>query len=411
MLAEDRVALAGHPHVGVGGRLALLQQVALLDQAGDRGELLVVPAHGGLGPGQRPALGEHQPGRPGLHHLGQPRVLLRVAQQSACVRPSCPAAPAASAAGAAPGRTGRSGRARRRARPASAPAARRPRSCPAPARGTPTPGGGRRARSTSRRPGRRRSAAVAPRAGPPRRCAPSAAGCRRCAGGTWGRSRAPCRPSRRCGRSGSPGRPASTSLTRPSASTTSWNDSALRSSLSLPSTRAASPASTCWRRARRKSCSASARGEPVSRSTAGTDAGERGGRSDLDHAVRNHCRMIVESLKTSTPSSRAKISSRSLLRGAKASIVVAARALQRRRGAGAERAATEVRAGGRTGRGGAAAQAFDSTARLSHAPSSDGGTARPCVLITTSPATAGTAAGSPDRFARTVSVVPPCVRS
>src|SRR5215207_5145492 len=48
VLVEHRVPLTGHPHVGVGRCLALLHQVALLDQAADRGELLLVPAPGGL---------------------------------------------------------------------------------------------------------------------------------------------------------------------------------------------------------------------------------------------------------------------------------------------------------------------------------------------------------------------------
>ena len=204
VLVEDRVALAGDPHVGVGGRLALLQQVALLDQAGDRGELLLVPAAGGLPAVQQLALGEHQPGRPRLHHLGQPRVPLRVGQPQRAPRGLAQRHPLhQQPAQLLVGQVGVGVHVVRR-RPGSAPAARRPRSRAAPATGTPTPGGARRARSTCRRSGRRRSAAGARRAGPPRRCAPSAAGCCRCAGGTSGRSRAPCRPSRRCGRPGSP---------------------------------------------------------------------------------------------------------------------------------------------------------------------------------------------------------------
>ncbi len=87
--------------------------------------------------------------------------------------------------------------------------------------------------------------------------------------------------------------PRETSSTSPSASTTSWNDSALRSPLSLRSRRAVSAAMTWRRRARRKSASASARGEPVSRIIvvlprgASSNIGISNIR-DLEHAVGDH---------------------------------------------------------------------------------------------------------------------------
>ena len=162
VLVEHRVALAGHPHVGVGRRLALLQQVALLDQAADRGELLLVPARGGLARGRA--------ARPRRTSAGPPRP-----------PPSRPAT------GTASGRCSRS--ARRAALPSGTRCISSRRSSwsdrsewactssgstrvctsrtsasidgAARATGTPTPGGARRARSTCRRSGRRRSAAGA----------------------------------------------------------------------------------------------------------------------------------------------------------------------------------------------------------------------------------------------------------
>ena len=131
--------------------------------------------------------------------------------------------------------------------------------------GTRTPGGGHPGRSTSRRLGRRRSGAAILRAGPPPRCAPSAACCRRCGGRNLGSKSRTLSTEPTIRSIGIIWTPSEDSPTTPNASITAWNDSALRSSASFPRNRAASPASTCLRRALRKSCSASARGEPVSR--------------------------------------------------------------------------------------------------------------------------------------------------